>query len=623
MNRTEDAEAPSSKLAHKNENPDQPSDDTIFVEQGAENSDGDNQQDSRKSTLDSNTRKVETARSSIQRGPMVSYRKLPSSSGAVEASKVPRGKDTADGPRSSTKTYKVETPPRPGGTWTHKSRSPHHALPLQVRVSPSSKRGMYQTHDGSSHMASRRLPLVNKRPRPEAFSEDSNYVAETQAFTAANRVVNDHHRLYSRETTDNNEGHKYEAEDNDETSLREHILYARETADGNEGRKDEVEDVDNDETSFPEHAQQQAGDVSLERRSPNTINATHQRSEKVARVTTESLAHDSRASPSSQRMPRKRSREESARTRAPGGVEIRRRSSRAAAETAKVALEFVHGSKNESSQMGQYLLPQHKQRLMKQSTTKKAAPTTSTHVVAEENRVGQSSAVNEAIAAETESSGPFTSILDENGHGNLADIVVQATELVAESIVFFPWPWPTSNGKSGTNKNNSDVGLVAAALVQYAKDVIVPAMQAYRIDDDSDNKTVKVPPTPVILGTMVLLRELLMQNASSIFGEENMGKAANEEFVHLLSGEEQEGTCPNPAVFMASTLATSVVLSALDKTKLDSLTSKFMRAMDSYDDGEEEFACHLGPLDGKKPAILPDGQRMDKRERTSWQSSYK
>ncbi|KAL7559908.1 hypothetical protein ACA910_007276 [Epithemia clementina (nom. ined.)] len=381
--------------------------------------------------------------------------------------------------------------------------------------------------------------------------------------------------------------------------------------------------------------------------------------------------------------PRKRPREKG--STAVIASDIRRRSSRAAAQTANVALQFVHGSKNDHSHHQQEL-PTPKSRLVrKHHQAKKAAAAAAGGVgnsagplLNNEDLMDDSLIDNDAPNAlydeidepmgdggddddeeeDDEDPGQLARLVDQNGKADLADTVLQTTELVAETIVFFPWTWRSSNsddknnnsdpndGGGNRNSNNSmggSVGLVAAALVQFARDVIVPAMQAYQSNSDSNrndegstyNHTRNaVYPTPVIIGTMLLLRELLIQNSSTIFGTETFGDLVEEEASSIgmslqeadeeesLTQSQQQEEMMQSRLFLASTLATSVIIAALEKVNGGSLVAKFMRTMDSYDDGDADFASLLGPLDIEKPAILPDGQQMDAQERTMWQSSY-
>jgi hypothetical protein len=162
----------------------------------------------------------------------------------------------------------------------------------------------------------------------------------------------------------------------------------------------------------------------------------------------------------------------------------------------------------------------------------------------------------------------------------------------------------------------SRISSVCASIQQFAHDVIAPTMMAEHRGVAPKDKT------PVILGTLLILREVMTQNAKAIFGEEA-----------ILSGLDEEAPADERAIqenvlFSSHFLATSVIYAGLEGAGPGSavLTQTFVAMMESYDSGGDDFALCLSPMEftcTKDGATLPSGNTMGEEELLAWQISYK
>lgn len=180
------------------------------------------------------------------------------------------------------------------------------------------------------------------------------------------------------------------------------------------------------------------------------------------------------------------------------------------------------------------------------------------------------------------------------------------------------------NGETHMLKHHEHKCIVGASLTQFARDVLVPTMTA----DTRSVWTTEVE-TRLILGCMLLLREVLMQNAKENFGpsslltgsEHDMGWEQDE----TEDDDTTEGFAHDAFVLSARILSTAIVLSALEAlpTELSQpLTVGFIRTVDMYDDGDTEFVRYLQPVDGSVNAVLANDEPLDKEEQVTWRSSF-
>ena len=158
---------------------------------------------------------------------------------------------------------------------------------------------------------------------------------------------------------------------------------------------------------------------------------------------------------------------------------------------------------------------------------------------------------------------------------------------------------------------------MVAALQQFSADIIVPVLHAV------DPIPTALHETPIILGTLLMLREILILNADSIFG--------------IPSGDDSEDSrCTETdddrqsQHFAACSLATSVILSALDSPNgacPETYAPRFLRMIDAYESGQGDFAQLMtegnGVDDADSTILLPNGTTMARQERTDWRASYR
>jgi hypothetical protein len=216
------------------------------------------------------------------------------------------------------------------------------------------------------------------------------------------------------------------------------------------------------------------------------------------------------------------------------------------------------------------------------------------------------------------------------------DLVMQATGVVTRTLFQGPWPTVASSSTSPTSSGGSstmDLHLahssgVCAALLQFARDVIVPAMNA-------EHRGTVLPlqdRTPVILSTLLILREVMTQNAQTIFGEDAILSGLEQDFEYDADKDEKapdnERDIRENILFSSQLLATSVVFAGLEGTGPASmmLTQKFVAMMESYDSGGEDFALCLSPMEFKSKdnnTALRNGKNMGEEELLAWQVSYK
>jgi hypothetical protein len=150
-------------------------------------------------------------------------------------------------------------------------------------------------------------------------------------------------------------------------------------------------------------------------------------------------------------------------------------------------------------------------------------------------------------------------------------LVKQATELACRALVDGPWPLVT------------DVDIIMASLHRFSSDIILPALAAVDPIPTATNDA------PIILGTLLMLREVLILNSDGIFGMSNGGDSEDLRFE-----TEETKYASQSAYFATSTLATAVLLSALDS--LDGtfpayFSTRFLRMIDAYESKDPLKEC--------------------------------
>jgi len=188
----------------------------------------------------------------------------------------------------------------------------------------------------------------------------------------------------------------------------------------------------------------------------------------------------------------------------------------------------------------------------------------------------------------------------------------------------------------------------AASVEQFAKDVILPGMQAARTasitmdmsgsessEQDSEDQGHKV-----FVATLLALREILAMNASRIFGiEEHCRKGEDTcsnasgsgsgngnsrsstkqkrkaSDVHTSGGEGNKQS--ERHVMHIRSLATSVILNGISRLSdqhKNVVLPKFLTALVKYDGIDEEFSSCLERMDNRSIAVMPDGKVMKKTQ---------
>jgi hypothetical protein len=182
-----------------------------------------------------------------------------------------------------------------------------------------------------------------------------------------------------------------------------------------------------------------------------------------------------------------------------------------------------------------------------------------------------------------------------------AYLVTHATDFVSRALRDGPWPTVV------------DLSVVQTALDQFAADIIVPAFLSV------DERRMVTHETPIILGSLLMLREVLILNADSIF----RGLEDDDSSDNSTSNDDQE----RDTYFAASTLVTAVLLSALDKlggVGSGPLCQKFLTLIEQYDQGELA-SCVLTTEQTVAPqgvsVLWPNGGIMDEEEAAAFLSS--
>lgn len=161
--------------------------------------------------------------------------------------------------------------------------------------------------------------------------------------------------------------------------------------------------------------------------------------------------------------------------------------------------------------------------------------------------------------------------------------VLHAGALVAQALLSGPWPSPMrpinqenlqDEFFASYTQHQAHMSTVGASVQQFCKDTVFPSMNRAICVDKPFSKG-------PLIGTLILLREVLMQNANTIFG------------LSMTSDNNK---------FVARVLATSVVLHSIEHEGATT-RRRFNDSMDAYDSGDNLFSIHLA--DPIEPSTKP------------------
>lgn len=145
--------------------------------------------------------------------------------------------------------------------------------------------------------------------------------------------------------------------------------------------------------------------------------------------------------------------------------------------------------------------------------------------------------------------------------------VVDAGILVAQALQVGHWPSPfDSNGI----RHRTHMSMVGASIQQFCRDTILPSILSATSKDAGD-RTSTTAFKAAMIGTCLMLREILIQNSKAIFGRPNY---------------------PGKETFQVRTLATAVIMQAI-AGEAASTQKRFMEALRDYENGHPMFTQHL------------------------------
>ena len=195
--------------------------------------------------------------------------------------------------------------------------------------------------------------------------------------------------------------------------------------------------------------------------------------------------------------------------------------------------------------------------------------------------------------------------------------IVRAADLVAHALHLGPWPSPyrsldpsaiekRHNARSLDDddddvmtKHTAHMSMVGASIEQFVQDVIVPTVreEIARSQSPSASTDIKrrrdsdisvAEGLRVFLGTLLMIRELFVLNAMSIFGPSGMITGREADFGSTLDDDIQNDlvTDDEAAIFSVRILATTIILTGLadlgDKAS-EELTTAFLNVVAKYE----------------------------------------
>jgi len=187
------------------------------------------------------------------------------------------------------------------------------------------------------------------------------------------------------------------------------------------------------------------------------------------------------------------------------------------------------------------------------------------------------------------------------------ELITRATSMVASSLREGQWPSSyrslrpeainarDADPNSNLDKHEEHMTIVGASLMQYARDVLVPTFLAAKHANSSNDDR------RIVLGTLILLREVLILNSGFIF--------RLEPDVYDDGGlEDKTRDLQSEDMFVAKILATSIILCAIESLEAEAgtanagaagngetetLEKSFLRVSEAYDNGDDEFIRYM------------------------------
>lgn len=221
--------------------------------------------------------------------------------------------------------------------------------------------------------------------------------------------------------------------------------------------------------------------------------------------------------------------------------------------------------------------------------------------------------------------------------------VVHAATLVSRALHAGPWPSPhrsldpteyAMRTVMGYKRHTRHMSMVGASVEKFALDIILPSVMqelsqtpprstaSYSVDDDDDDAKETVgDDIRVFIGTLILLREVLILNATSIFGPSAALTGDEADFgTTLLGAKDDTTTAVHPtgvvvetttsaaaaaaltSIFTIQVLATTIILTGLadlgeDTAAPEELAVAFLNMVESYEyvawlDRRRELDCN-------------------------------
>jgi len=185
--------------------------------------------------------------------------------------------------------------------------------------------------------------------------------------------------------------------------------------------------------------------------------------------------------------------------------------------------------------------------------------------------------------------------------------VIRAADSVAQALHLGPWPSPqcsldpsaieqrrVSDDDNVMAKHTAHMSMVGASIAQFAQDVIVPSVME-ELARSPPNATSRRRASEssvaeglrVFLGTLLMIRELFVLNAMSIFGPSGMITGRESDFDSTLDEVENDlVTDDEAAIFSVRILATTIILAGLADLGDDAsedLSAAFLDATVAYE----------------------------------------
>ena len=163
----------------------------------------------------------------------------------------------------------------------------------------------------------------------------------------------------------------------------------------------------------------------------------------------------------------------------------------------------------------------------------------------------------------------------------------------------------------------SHLTMAAASIEKFAHDVIVPSFISRGVSDTSSTSLEKTSPNHrVFVGTLLMLRELLIMNADKLF----RGSHREEEENSSQSKQQNEERLFRTKILCTTLISKSIL--NLDAKLAEDIIASFESAVRGYDNGEDEFSSCLDPADSTLKCVLFNGTKLKEMENLSWRVSY-